>query len=199
MRWAGRMGRRTWRRSRRTTRPPTPGQTCERFPARRRSDFGVAITDARLVAVGGTSAGTGPQERGRARSRRRRPGLHLPDLGTARHGVAVAGRRQDGVRDRRVDRRRRSARLTSSAEALKLAPRRPATRTREWRTLPDAPTATVDDGVDRARRRDLGRRRHARRRDAANGGELRPPDGTMADAASAADPAASRDGGDLSR
>ena len=35
----------------------------------RRSDFGVAYTDGRLVVVGGMSAGPGPQERGRTRSR----------------------------------------------------------------------------------------------------------------------------------
>ena len=67
-----------------------------------RSDFGVAVTDARLVAVGGTSVGRGAQERGRARS-------HHGDVDRAAgHGHCPArvgsGRRgQNRVCDRRVD------------------------------------------------------------------------------------------------
>ena len=65
----------------------------------------------------------------------------LPDMATARHGMAVAAVEKTvyaiggatGVGDSQV---------TSSAEALKLAPRKlqPAS---QWRSLPDAPTARL--------------------------------------------------------
>ena len=66
----------------------------------------------------------------------------LPDLGTARHGLAVAAVGKTvyaiggstGVGDEQV---------TSSGEGLKLAPRKPQPAP-QWRSLPDAPTATVD-------------------------------------------------------
>ena len=83
-----------------------------------RSDLGVAIADGRLVAVGGLSGGTGPQERGGARSR-------LEDVVrfaghghcAARHGRCRGG--QDGVRDRRSDgcRRQPGDVVGGSAEA----------------------------------------------------------------------------------
>jgi N-acetylneuraminic acid mutarotase len=65
----------------------------------------------------------------------------LPDLGTARHGMAVAAVGKTvyaiggstGVGD---------AQITASAEALKLAPRKPQPAP-EWRSLPDAPTARL--------------------------------------------------------
>ena len=124
----------------------------------------MAITDARLVAVGGV-AGPGPQERGRTRSRRPRRGLACrtwalratawPWPAVGKTVYAIGG--STGVGDGQV---------TSSAEALKLAPRTTATRTRMAVAAGCADRA-ADDGVDRARRRDLARRRHARRRDAA--------------------------------
>ena len=67
------------------------------------------------------------------------------------------------------------AQITSSAEALKLAPRKPQPAP-EWRLLPDAPTARLMMAWTVARRQDLDRRRYAPRRDAANVRELRPAD-----------------------
>jgi N-acetylneuraminic acid mutarotase len=65
----------------------------------------------------------------------------LPDMATARHGMAVAAVGKSvyaiGGSTELGD-----ARVTSSAEALRLAPRKlqPAT---QWRALPDAPTARL--------------------------------------------------------
>ena len=126
-----------------------------------RSDLGVAIADARLVAVGGLSAGQVLKSVA-VIDLATKTWAGLPDMATARHGMAVAGVDKSvyaiggstGVDDTQV---------TSSAEALKLAPRKlqPASA---WRSLPDAPTAQADDGVDGARRQDLDRRWHAPRR-----------------------------------
>ena len=103
----------------------------------RRSDFGVASTDARLVVVGGVSQGE-VLKSVVALDLATQSWNGLPDLGTPRHGMAVAGVGKtiyaiggaNGVGD---------AQITSSAESLKLAPRKPQPAP-EWRVLPDAPT-----------------------------------------------------------
>jgi serine/threonine protein kinase/N-acetylneuraminic acid mutarotase len=102
-----------------------------------RSDFGVAVTDARLVAVGGTSAGQVLKSVA-ALDLTSETWTNLPDMGTARHGSAVAAVGKTvyaiggstGVGD---------GQITSSSEALKLAPRKPQPAS-AWRSLPDAPT-----------------------------------------------------------
>ncbi|ORA35264.1 serine/threonine-protein kinase [Mycobacterium aquaticum] len=102
-----------------------------------RSDLGVAIADARLVAVGGLSAGQALKSVS-VMDLASKTWAGLPDMSTPRHGVAVAaveksvyaigGATGSG-----------GAEVTSTAEALKLAPRKlqPASA---WRSLPDAPT-----------------------------------------------------------
>ncbi|QZY47216.1 serine/threonine-protein kinase [Mycolicibacterium austroafricanum] len=105
-----------------------------------RSDFGVAVTDARLVAVGGTAAGR-PLKTVTALDLTTSTWSDLPDLGTARRGAAVAAVGKSvyviggstGAGD---------GQATSSAEALKLAPRTPQPAA-QWRSLPDAPTARL--------------------------------------------------------
>jgi serine/threonine protein kinase/N-acetylneuraminic acid mutarotase len=102
-----------------------------------RSDLGVAIADARLVAVGGLSAGQ-VLNTVSVMDLAAKTWAGLPDMSTARHGMAVAAVEKSvyaiggatGADDTQV---------TSTAEALKLAPRKlqPAS---EWRSLPDAPT-----------------------------------------------------------
>ena len=106
----------------------------------RRSDFGVAVTDGRLVVVGGMS-GDEVLKSVVALDLVTQTWSGLPDLGTARHGMAVASVGKTvyaiggstGVGD---------AQATSSAEALKLAARKPQPAA-EWRYLPDAPTARL--------------------------------------------------------
>ncbi len=138
-----------------------------------------------------------PQERGGARSRHE-------DLDRfAGHGHCAArhgGRRGGQVRvcDRRVDRRWRrsgdvlggSAEAGTAQAAARITMAVPAGRA----------DGQVEDGVDSARRQDLGRRRHAatalRLQDRR---ELRPTDGSVAIAAVPAHPLAPRDGDDLSR
>jgi serine/threonine protein kinase/N-acetylneuraminic acid mutarotase len=105
--------------------------------AQPRSDLGVAIADARLVAVGGLSAGQ-VLNTVSVMDLATKTWAGLPDMSTARHGMAVAAVEKSvyaiggatGADDSQV---------TSTAEALKLAPRKlqPAS---EWRSLPDAPT-----------------------------------------------------------
>ncbi|MEE6165009.1 MULTISPECIES: Kelch repeat-containing protein [unclassified Mycolicibacterium] len=102
-----------------------------------RSDLGVAIADARLVAVGGLSAGQALKTVS-VMDLATKTWAGLPDMSTPRHGMAVAaveksvyaigGATGSG-----------GAEVTSTAEALKLAPRKlqPASA---WRPLPDAPT-----------------------------------------------------------
>lgn len=105
-----------------------------------RSDFGVAVTDARLVAVGGKSGGQ-VLKTVTALDLTTATWTDLADMGTARHGLAVASVNKTvyaiggstGADDGRV---------TASAEALKLAPRRPQPVS-QWRALPDAPTARL--------------------------------------------------------
>lgn len=102
-----------------------------------RSDLGVAIADARLVAVGGLSSGQ-VLKTVSVMDLATKTWAGLPDMSTARHGMAVAAVEKSvyaiggatGADDTQV---------TSTAEALKLAPRKlqPASA---WRTLPDAPT-----------------------------------------------------------
>jgi serine/threonine protein kinase/N-acetylneuraminic acid mutarotase len=114
-----------------TTLPELPG---------RRSDFGVAYADGRLVVAGGASGGQ-PLKSVVAFDLAAQSWNGLPDLGTARHGMAVAAVGKTvyaiggstGVGD---------AQITASAEALKLAPRKPQPAP-EWRSLPDAPTARL--------------------------------------------------------
>ena len=111
-----------------TTLPDLPGG---------RSDFGLAVADARLVAVGGKSAGQVLTSVA-ALDLTTATWIDVPDLGTARHGLAVAAVGKTvyaiggstGVGDDQV---------TASAEALKLAPRKPQPAS-QWRALPDAPT-----------------------------------------------------------
>jgi serine/threonine protein kinase/N-acetylneuraminic acid mutarotase len=105
-----------------------------------RSDFGVAVADGRLVAVGGESAGQVLTSVA-ALDLAMQTWADLPGMGTARHGMAVAAVGKSvyaiggstGTGDGSV---------TSSAEALKLAPRKsqPAS---QWRSLPNAPTARL--------------------------------------------------------
>lgn len=103
----------------------------------RRSDFGVASTDGRLVVVGGMSAGQ-VLNSVVAFDLMTHSWNGLPDMGTGRHGMAVAAVGKTvyaiggstGVGD---------GQITSSAEALKLAPRKPQPAS-QWRSLPDAPT-----------------------------------------------------------
>ena len=157
-----------------------------------RSDFGVAFADGRLVAVGGVSGGQVLKSVA-ALDLATQSWTGLPDMDTARHGMAVAGVGKTvyaiggatGVGD---------SQITSSAEALKLAPRKPQPAS-EWRSLPDAPTArlmmawTVLDGKIWI----AGGMRHGETLQTV--AELRPTDGSVAIAASAADPPAPRDGG----
>ena len=105
-----------------------------------RSDGGVAFADGRLVAVGGES--DGQVLRGvAALDLATRTWSDLPDMDTPRHGMAVAAVGKTvyaiggatGVGDSEV---------TSSAEALKLAARKPQPAS-PWRSLPDAPTARL--------------------------------------------------------
>ena len=111
-----------------TTLPELPG---------RRSDFGVADADGRLVVVGGVSGGE-VLKSVVALDLATQSWNGLPDLGTARHGMAVAGVGKTiyaiGGSTGAAD-----GQLTSSAEALKLAPRKPQPAP-EWRALPNAPT-----------------------------------------------------------
>lgn len=111
-----------------TSQPELPG---------RRSDFGVASADGRVVLVGGVSQGQ-VLKSVVALDLATQSWNGLPDLGTPRHGMAVAGVGKtvyaiggaNGAGD---------SEITASAEALKLAPRKPQPAA-EWRTLPDAPT-----------------------------------------------------------
>ena len=87
----------------------------------------------------------------------------LPDMETARHGMAAS------AVDKKVYAIGGSTsvgddQVTSSAESLKLAPRKlqPVDAVASAAERPDGPT---DDGLDGARRQDLDRRRHAPRRD----------------------------------
>lgn len=106
----------------------------------RRSDFGVASIDGRLVVAGGVSQGQ-VLKSVVALDLATQSWNGLPDLGSARHGMAVAGVGKTayaiggstGVGDDQV---------TASAEALKLAPRKPQPAA-QWRSLPDAPTARL--------------------------------------------------------
>ena len=105
-----------------------------------RSDFGAAVTDARLVAVGGTAGGRS-LDSVTALDLTTATWTDLPDLSTARHGAAVTAVGKTvyaiggstGAGD---------GQATSSAEALKLAPRIPQPAA-QWRSLPDAPTARL--------------------------------------------------------
>jgi serine/threonine protein kinase/N-acetylneuraminic acid mutarotase len=102
-----------------------------------RSDLGVAVADARLVAVGGLSAGQ-VLKTVSVMDLAAKTWAGLPDMSTARHGMAVAAVEKSvyvigGATDAGA------SQVMSTAEALKLAPRKlqPASA---WRSLPDAPT-----------------------------------------------------------
>ncbi|WP_179475299.1 serine/threonine-protein kinase [Mycolicibacterium vinylchloridicum] len=102
-----------------------------------RSDLGVAIADARLVAVGGLSRGQ-VLKTVSVMDLSAKSWAGLPDMGTPRHGMAVAAVEKSvyvigGATDPGNNQ------VTSTAETLKLAPRKlqPASA---WRALPDAPT-----------------------------------------------------------
>jgi serine/threonine protein kinase/N-acetylneuraminic acid mutarotase len=102
-----------------------------------RSDLGVAIADARLVAVGGLSKGQ-VLKTVSVMDLSAKSWAGLPDMGTARHGMAVAAVLKSvyvigGATDPGNNQ------VTSTAETLKLAPRKlqPASA---WRSLPDAPS-----------------------------------------------------------
>jgi serine/threonine protein kinase/N-acetylneuraminic acid mutarotase len=105
-----------------------------------RSDLGLAETDGRLVVVGGIAGGQAVKSVV-ALDLATQSWNGLPDLGTARHGMAVAGVGKTvyvvgGSTGAGADR------VTASAEALKLAPRKPQPAS-QWRSLPDAPTARL--------------------------------------------------------
>ena len=162
----------------------------------RRSDFGVAIADGRLVAVGGKSAGQVLKSVA-ALDLATTTWTDLPDMGTARHGLAVAAVGKTvyaiGGSTGAAD-----AQVTSSAEALKLAPRKPQPAS-EWRSLPDAPTArlmmawtVLDDEIWIA-----GGMRHGETLQTVESYDART--GAWQTAASAANSPESRDGGDISR
>ncbi|SEH65188.1 Serine/threonine protein kinase [Mycolicibacterium rutilum] len=103
----------------------------------RRSDFGIAVADGRLVVAGGVAGGQ-VLKSVVALDLATQSWNGLPDLGTPRHGMAVSGVGRTvyaiggstGPGDTQI---------TSSAEALKLAPRRPQPAA-QWRMLPNAPT-----------------------------------------------------------
>jgi N-acetylneuraminic acid mutarotase len=105
-----------------------------------RSDFGVAITDSRLVAVGGMSSGR-VLNSVEALDLTTSTWTALPDLASGRHGLAVAAVGKTvyaiGGSTSPAD-----SQVSAAAEALKLAPRKPQPAA-EWRPLPDAPTARL--------------------------------------------------------
>lgn len=106
----------------------------------RRSDFGIGVADGRLVVAGGV-AGEQVLKSVVALDLATQSWNGLPDLGTARHGMALAGVGRTvyaiGGSTAAGD-----TQITSSAEALKLAPRR-AQPAAQWRVLPNAPTARL--------------------------------------------------------
>lgn len=120
--------------------PATDAWTSLPGLATARSDLGVAIADGRLVAVGGLSSGR-VLKNVEMLDLATRTWADLPDLGTARHGMAVAAVASSVYAFGGSTEAGNSV-LTSSAEAVKLAPRKlqPAST---WRTLPDAPTARL--------------------------------------------------------
>jgi serine/threonine protein kinase/N-acetylneuraminic acid mutarotase len=102
-----------------------------------RSDLGVAIADARLVAVGGLSAGQVLKSVA-VMDLATKTWSRLPDMSTARHGMAVAAV-EKSVYAIGGSTYAGNTQVTSTAEALKLAPRK-LQPTSQWRSLPDAPT-----------------------------------------------------------
>lgn len=104
-----------------------------------RSDSGVAITDGRLVVVGGASAGTVSKDvLALDLSKKNQAGTwsELPGMAGGRRGPAVAavGKTVYAIGGMTAD-----GQLTASAESLELPPRRPAPAG-QWRRLPDAPS-----------------------------------------------------------
>jgi len=105
-----------------------------------RSDLGVAITDGRLVAVGGVSGGQVLKSVS-VFDLTTKAWAGLPDMAAVRHGMAVDSVEKSvyaiggstAVGDSQV---------VSTAEVLKL-PARKTQPASQWRTLPDAPTARL--------------------------------------------------------
>jgi N-acetylneuraminic acid mutarotase len=105
-----------------------------------RSDLGVAITDGRLIAVGGVSGGQVLKSVSVFDLMTKTWG-DLPDMATARHGMAVAAVEKSvyaiggstAIGDNQA---------ISTAEVLKL-PARKIQPAPQWRSLPDAPTARL--------------------------------------------------------
>jgi serine/threonine-protein kinase PknK len=108
--------------------------------AQPRSDLGVAIADQRLVAVGGLAAGQVLKSVA-VLDLTTKTWATLPDMGTARHGMAVAAVEKSvyaiGGSTEVGD-----GQVTSSAEVVKLAARK-LQPVSQWRSLPDAPTARL--------------------------------------------------------
>ena len=105
-----------------------------------RSDGGVAFADGRLVAVGGVSDGEVLKSVA-ALDVATRTWSDLPDMATARHGMAVSAVGKTVYAIGGATEVGDSA-VTSSAEALKLAARKPQPAS-QWRSLPNAPTARL--------------------------------------------------------
>ncbi|MGE5694966.1 MAG: DUF1668 domain-containing protein [Candidatus Sericytochromatia bacterium] len=105
-----------------------------------RSDLGVAIADGRLVVVGGLSAGQ-VLKTASVFDLTARSWAGLPDMATARHSMAVAavGKSVYAIGGSTAV---GDGQLTASAEAVKLAPRK-LQAAREWRSLPNAPSARL--------------------------------------------------------
>jgi serine/threonine protein kinase/N-acetylneuraminic acid mutarotase len=105
-----------------------------------RSDLGAAIADGRLVAAGGLSAGQVLKSVA-VFDLSAKSWAALPDMGTARHGMALAAVEKSvyaiGGSTAAGD-----GQVTSSAESVKLAPRK-LQPVSQWRSLPDAPTARL--------------------------------------------------------
>lgn len=108
--------------------------------AQPRSDLGVAIADKRMVVVGGVSGGQVLKSVA-VFDLNAKTWAGLPDMAMARHGMAtsavdktvyvIGGSTTTG-----------DDQVTSSAESLKLAPRK-LQPTAQWRSLPAAPTARL--------------------------------------------------------
>lgn len=102
-----------------------------------RSDFGLAVADTRLVIVGGSSAGITLKSVA-ALDLTTATWTELPAMGTARSGLVAAavGKTVYAIGGSIAP---ADSEVTSSAEALKLPPRRPQPAA-AWRSMPDAPS-----------------------------------------------------------
>ncbi|MBO0679152.1 protein kinase [Mycolicibacterium sp. S2-37] len=102
-----------------------------------RSDLGATIADQRLVVAGGLLGGQ-PLKSVAMLDLASKTWADLPDMATARYGLAVAAV-ADSVYAVGGSTGAGAAEVTSSGEAVKLAPRR-LQPSPQWRSLPDAPT-----------------------------------------------------------